>query len=60
MKDASFADRLRKARRALGPTVTVRKAATLIGVPWRTLEGWEQGHRTPDAFKQKAVLERLR
>lgn len=42
----TIAEELRNWRLALG--MTRKQAASFLGVPLRTLEGWEQGRQQPD------------
>ena len=46
MTTMTLADEIRDWRLALG--WTRKQAAAFLGVPLRTLEGWEQGRRKPD------------
>lgn len=39
---------------------TQQQAADTIGVSIKTYVNWEQGRNTPDAFKQRALLDALR
>ena len=50
----TLANELRNWRLALG--WTRKQAASFLGVPLRTLEGWEQGRQKPD---QEGPLRRL-
>jgi Predicted transcriptional regulator len=54
MTTMTLADDLRTWRLALG--WTRKQAAEFLGVPLRTLEGWEQGRRKPD---QEGPIRRL-
>jgi len=48
---------LKKARGKLG--LTQGKAADLLGVPLRTYQNWEQGHRSAPSWARKMILEKM-
>lgn len=52
-----FAEKLKNYRKA--NKLTVQQMADRIGVPKRTYEDWEAARRSPDKFKQSAVLQIL-
>ena len=53
----NFAERLKTARKAAGLTQQGMADRTLI--PFRTLQQWEGGQRTPPPYVQRFVLNEL-
>lgn len=51
------AEQLRAARNASG--LSQSQAARLTGIPVRTLQNWESGHRKPPDYVLQSVLARL-
>jgi len=39
--------------------LTKADAARLLGVPYRTLQDWELGNRTPGAYARRALTPRI-
>jgi hypothetical protein len=59
MKRTAFGNRLKNARRRRGwDTATLAAHLTKAGIDTspRTIEDWEQGRRSPERFKQQAIL----
>ena len=54
---SAFSEQLGEWRRR--HNLTQRAGAEFIGIPLRTFEDYEASRRTPDAFKQKALIKRL-
>ena len=40
--------------------MTVRRLADLLGAPYRTVEDWNAGCRTPPKWLQNLVIEKIR
>jgi DNA-binding transcriptional regulator YiaG len=51
-------DLLKKWREAKG--LTKADAARTLGIPYRTLQDWELGNRTPRGFALRAIIGRLK
>jgi DNA-binding transcriptional regulator YiaG len=51
-------DLLRKWRESKG--LTKADAARMLDIPYRTLQDWELGNRTPRGFALKAITARLK
>lgn len=48
---------IKEARQAKG--LSMRKAAVLIGVPYRTWQDWEAGLRKPPDYVERLIVEKL-
>ena len=57
-KTKSFGKQVKEARQRL--KLSQSEAAAHLGVSVDSLQNWEQERATPDAFKQRAILEGLR
>lgn len=55
--DQTFAEKLRTARKATG--LTQHGLAARTQIPFRTLQDWEGGQRTPPPYVQRFVLNEL-
>ncbi len=53
----NFADRLKAARKAAG--LTQHEMADRMLIPFRTIQQWEGGQRTPPPYVQRFVLNEL-
>lgn len=48
---------IREARKAAG--LTQKGMSDLLGIPKRTIEGWEEGTRKPPEWIERLVIEKL-
>lgn len=57
-KSESLPDLLKRWRENKG--VTKAEAARQLKIPYRTLQDWELGNRTPRGFALRAIMDRLK
>lgn len=53
----TFAEQLNDAMKNAG--ITMKKAAVMLGIPYRTIQDWKRGEREPSEYVKNTVLKSL-
>lgn len=53
----NFAEQLTDALN--GARITMKKAADMLGIPYRTIQDWKRGEREPSEYVKNTVLKSL-